>query len=101
MCVCVYVCIIEKHSFLREIFWKQQSHKQLRQVTTNKPTSKEQIQNSMNKKWEKVAIERLKNVIASMGRVVNPWGTYPPTLGPKRAEMDVYVYVYVYVYWEA
>ena len=34
--------------------------------------------------------ERLKNVITSMGRVVNPWGTYPPTLGPKRAEISCY-----------
>ena len=41
----VYVCVLKT------------TDKQLRQVRTNKPKSKKQIQNSMNKKRENVGIE--------------------------------------------
>ena len=85
LCVCVLRSIASW-----ERFFENNRDKQPRQFRTNKPTSKEKTQNSMNKKWEKVAIERLKNVITSMGRVVNPWGTYPPTLGPKKGEISCY-----------
>ena len=58
VCVCVFedskLCVlcmcIEKHW---ERFFENNRDKQLRQVRTNKPTSKEQTQNSMNKNWEK------------------------------------------------
>ena len=54
-------------------------------------------------KREKVGIERLKVVVTSMGRVVNPWGTYPPTPGTQKAKsvyliLFVFLYVYVHVY---
>jgi hypothetical protein len=41
LCMCIYVCVLRSIASWERYFEEQQSHKQLRQVRTNKPTSKE------------------------------------------------------------
>ena len=90
--VCVYVLRSIASS---ERLFENNRDKQLRQVRKHS-NKREKKSNGMNKS-RKVEIERLKNVIPSMGRVVNPWGTYPPTQRQKGLVCVLYLYVYVHM----